>query len=307
MPVRILNFDDSVTGQRRLLDTFNPSVTDLKKIGPECRLWAGSSAAKKIRAALKPAEKGRITFLGSGDFHHVSSLLIGQFEEPLSVIVFDHHPDWDIMPPRLGCGSWVTDILKRKTIENVVLMGVSSHDISGPSICTANLGSLGGDRLRIYPYEHGPTRVLFRRVPDNSSIEVMRGFPISTIYWHELKREDPGGLFLKVLQGLKVKNVYVSIDKDCLKPAYSLTNWEPGMLELPGLLALLRLIKENCDIAGVDITGDYSAPEAKGRLKTIISRMDHPRDHSAKGKSPSEINSVNQETNIRILELLLHT
>jgi hypothetical protein len=73
---------------------------------------------------------------------------------------------------------------------------------------------------------------------------------------------------------------------------------------LEDLLLLLKLIKESLDVVGLDIAGDYSFPKAKGIIKAICSSLDHPRDFSAKGSSLQRIDRINEETNIRILELL---
>ncbi len=102
------NFDGSLFRQTRLIERYRPDIIDLYGIGPSCRLWANKKTAAAIQAALQPQAQHAITFLGSGDFHHMSHLLVRQFAEPLTLIVFDFHPDWDILPPRLGCGSWVT-------------------------------------------------------------------------------------------------------------------------------------------------------------------------------------------------------
>ncbi len=128
--IRILNFDDSIINQKNLLKQFNPSIVDLKKIAHSCRLWLDDKTARAVQNTLQPEFKNSITLLGSGDYHHISSLLIEQFQEPLTVIIFDFHPDWDVLPPRLGCGSWVTNILKNSFVKKIILVGVSSHDLS---------------------------------------------------------------------------------------------------------------------------------------------------------------------------------
>jgi len=69
-----------------------------------------SAAVKdEIEKRIGAPAEGGVSFLGSGDFHHISNILIGRINQPLSVVVFDHHPDWDTLPPRFGCGSWVTE------------------------------------------------------------------------------------------------------------------------------------------------------------------------------------------------------
>lgn len=86
---------------------------------------------------------------------------------------------------------------------------------------------------------------------------------------------------------------------------FALTNWEEGALKLEELELMLELIKGRFDISGVDITGEYSPVILKGWLKNICSRLDHPKDYSAKGKTPELINQVNENTNIRLLEALV--
>lgn len=260
--------------------------------------------AKEIRGVLRPELKSIITFLGSGDFHQVSGLLIEQFAEPISVIVFDHHPDWSVLPPKLHCGSWVTSVLKRGNVKKLVLLGVSSEDISSPWIHAGNLCALENNRVEIYPYRHKPTRTLLRHVPDNKSIRVRRGFFSNLIYWKELERQNVTELFFHLLEKLETKHVYVSIDKDCLKADHSLTNWEEGCFKLKELLQLLHLIKTHLNIVGLDIVGDYSPPIVKGWGKAALARIDRPKDYSAKGKPQHVIDATNEGTNMEILELL---
>jgi len=304
--VRILNFDSSVTRQTNLLRQFHPTIVDLQQLGPASRLFMNDATAREVRRVLAPELKSAITLLGSGDFHHVSSLLIEQFTEPISVIVFDHHPDWDILPPRLHCGSWVTQALRRPNVKKVVLVGVSSHDISCPYIHSGNLHALKDDRLEIYPAIHASTRVFFRQVPDNRSVSVRRGLLSSLITWQELRSTDLTARMSQVVKQVTPKQVYVSIDKDCLRADASLTNWETGDLRLGELTQLLTLISQELEIVGLDVVGDYSPPHVKGWLKTLMERLDRPKTFSANGKSEAEITAVNERTNLRLLDVLTH-
>ena len=38
-----------------------------------------------------------------------------------------------------------------------------------------NYDSLKDDRLEIYPYQHKPTKVFFKKIPENISVGVKRG------------------------------------------------------------------------------------------------------------------------------------
>ncbi len=304
--IRILNFDDSLIEQNNLIEQFSPEIVDLKRIGPASRLWLSAGAAREVTKALEPAKKNSITFIGSGDFHHISSLLIGQFDEPISIIIFDHHPDWNMLPPSAACGSWVTKILEKRNVKKVILCGISSSDISSLSIYSANLRSLSGNRVEIYPYAHQPTINVFKHVPSNRSIRIKRKWLCRDIYWQGLRGRNLEEFFLNVLSEVETKRVYVSIDKDCLKADYALTNWEEGCFDLSELLLLLRMIKEHMDICGVDIAGDYSAPKLAGWFKTICSLIDHPNNYTAKGQNAASIRSINGQTNIKLLKALIN-
>lgn len=301
---RILNFDNSVSRQDKLLGQFQPHIVGLEKLAPYARLWLNKKTETKIKSLFSPELRNAPTFLGSGDFHHISSLLIDQYLEPVSVIIFDNHPDWDTLPPKTGCGSWVSRILKKPNVRKVISLGIASDDISDFNIQTGNLTALRNTRLEIYPYEHASTRVLLREVPENPSIKTKKGIFSTRIYWQELKGKDLAGFARELAARLEAKQVYISIDKDCLQAEYSLTNWEEGRMRLEDLLVILKILKENTDIVGLDITGDYSEINIQGGIKSFCSRLDHPNDFSAKNKPDSLIASVNEETNIKLLNVM---
>jgi len=71
---------------------------------------------------------------------------------------------------------------------------------------------------------------------------------------------------------------------------------------LDQLLTMLKLMRENLDIIGLDIAGDYSAPRISDKIKAIISRLDHPKDFTAHNCSADLISSVNEQTNQLILQ-----
>jgi hypothetical protein len=301
--IRILDFDGSVTKQQNLVAQYETEIIDLKDLGPRARIWLDKKTKKEIEKRIQGSAKNSFTFLGSGDFHQVSHILINQFDPPICVILFDFHPDWDILPPRLGCGSWVTGSLRNKNILKFILMGVSSKDLSSPWIQTGNINSLEGDRVEVYPYSHPPSFTFFRRIPENLSIKNKKGLLLKKIYWNELKGKNLIKLFPFLLKRLPTPRVYLSIDKDCLRNEYALTNWEEGMLSLEELLMMLRLIKDHVDIVGMDIVGDYSEISIRGNFKKFISYLDHPGGLKTKYLSDALITEVNEGTNIRILEL----
>ena len=302
--IRILNFDDSIVKQNNLLLQYEKDILDFRDLGPQVRCWIDALTREVIQKRICNSAKNSITFLGSGDFHHISEILISQFNEPMCVIVFDFHPDWAILPPRFGCGSWVNEVFKKNNILKIVLLGVSSADISNFDIQTGNLDALKDDRLELYPYSHSPTLTFLKKIPKNVSVRTKNSFFFNKIYWNELKDKNLTEFFQDLLKRIPTKNVYVSIDKDCLRKDYALTNWEEGRFSLDELLLLLKLIKQNLEIIGLDIIGDYSSISIKGKLKKIASHFDHPKVFSAKNLSEYFINSINEDTNLKILQLL---
>ena len=284
--VRLLDLDGSVAAQADFIREVAAERVDLTRLGPAARLWANRAQADAIRAALEPAAKDAITFLGSGDFHYVSALLLEQFREPITLVVFDHHPDWDRLPPRRGCGAWISRALEQKNIEQIFLVGNASADLAFPAVVAGRRAAAHTGRVVLLPYELARPQVWPFRFPAR-----------------ELKA-NPIGAFAEILPALAGRRVYVSVDKDCLTSEGALTNWEEGRLPLPLLLTYLGLLQSTCELVGADVTGDYSPAVLPGRWKQGCSNFDHPRDFSARGREPAEIARLNGETNRRIVDLL---
>ena len=59
--VRVLNFDNSVVRQNKLIERFKPSIIDLTDLGPRCRLYSNENTAKEISARTDPGSEGAIT------------------------------------------------------------------------------------------------------------------------------------------------------------------------------------------------------------------------------------------------------
>jgi arginase family enzyme len=303
--IRILDLDGAVARQKGLVSKYQAQVVSLADIGPHARFWLNKKTRLQIEKRLKNSGQNALTFLGSGDFHHLTYLLASQFQEPFTLIVFDHHPDWDIMPPRLGCASWVSAVLDKPQIKKCLLLGVSSEDISSPAIQTGDLSVLRDDRLEIYPYYHVETKVFFKKVPENISIEKRAGIFSSTIYWNEFKNKDIGIFFKNILSHIPTDKVYLSIDKDCLQSPYAATNWEEGLMSLDDLLFMLKMIKKEKDIIAADIAGDYSPVLIDGWLKKRYAELDRPKKTSSIGRKAEEILRINESTNLKIVQALI--
>jgi len=300
--IRVLNFDNSVTQQTKLLSRYQAEIIDFTSFASSARFYMSWAVRKGIADSLATQKKKYATFLGSGDFHHISEIITSQIDQPACLIVFDFHPDWDILPPRFGCGSWVSQALKNKNILKVLLLGMGSEDLCAAALQTANLTSLRDNRCEIYPYRRKPSRVYFKRVSENHSITTQKSFFSTKITWHELEKEDLSEFTLKLIKQLPSQKVYISIDKDCLKKEFALTNWEEGFLNLDQLLTMIKLMRKNLDIIGLDVVGDYSLPLISDKLKGFLSRLDHPKLSVVNNYPAETISRVNEQTNLKILE-----
>src|SRR2546423_6924446 len=78
-------------------------MLDARDWGPRLRF---SAPPRLIEEFFRDYGKRVTPFLvyGSGDFHHLSALWIRRLAEPFVLVSFDNHPDWDVRPPRWGCG-----------------------------------------------------------------------------------------------------------------------------------------------------------------------------------------------------------
>ncbi len=119
------------------------------------------------------------------------------------------------------------------------------------------------------------------------------------------KNKNLKDFFSSIISRLSEKNVYLSIDKDCLDNKSAITNWEEGKLSIEELLLMLKMIKENLNIVGLDITGDYSKVSVRGALKIFFSRLDHPKEVRAEKIPQEEITGINERANLKILENLI--
>jgi len=302
--IRVLNFDDSVTGQKGLLSRYDAEVVDLTDLGPSGRFWADRGVRREIGNRIPEQGAGHVTFLGSGDFHHITEILLSRYDEPVSLIDFDFHQDWDGTSSLLHCGSWVTRALNRENILKCVILGASSKEMDFFSLQAGCLERLKDDRIELYPYSSKPGAVFFRRVPRNISFAAKR-YPFFTgIGWNELKNKNITEFFMHIIRRLPSKKVYITVDKDCMNTGDALTNWDQGKMPLDHLLEMLKMIKDNCEIVGMDMTGDYSPVRADGVFKNAMLWLSHPKNIEASKFSGDHINKLNEATNLKILDLV---
>jgi arginase family enzyme len=195
---------------------------------------------------------------GSGDFHHLTALWLRRLAEPVVVVSFDNHPDWDIRPPKWCCGSWVNRALEFPHVQRVSVWGCGNFECWWPQQIFGNRRAERAGTLEVHPW-----------ADDRPPKDQKRRGAILRENW----RERFEG-FLRTLDG---GAVYVTIDLDGLRAADAITNWENGRFATEDLEWALSKLRESCRIVGGDICGAYSAPRYARWKQRFASEMDHPK------------------------------
>src|SRR5438309_5516591 len=74
------------------------ACVDARLWGPRVRYFAPRRLlAEFYQSVLK--ELPPFVVYGSGDFHHLTGWLVRRVAEPVTLVSFDNHPDWDVRPP----------------------------------------------------------------------------------------------------------------------------------------------------------------------------------------------------------------
>jgi arginase family enzyme len=270
--LRIIDTDGSVDTDTLAAAVAWASVTrfDLRDLGPALRLWSRKKYIDAARARIAAHPWPSVTFLGSGDFHHLAALLIERAEGPFTVLHFDNHPDWVRLAPRWHCGSWVNHVLGLPHVQRVVTVGPCSDDLVNPGRKGGNLPALDRGRLVVFPWQHAPSRA--RRIADGPGHAWRNG----CIHWRNLGERQLEDAVRLVLDAVPTGTVWITIDKDVLPETEALTNWDQGRMPLASLMAMLRAVGDCRTILGADVCGGYSPPQHANWLKRAESKFDQP-------------------------------
>ncbi len=230
---------------------------DFRQWGPHLRFSATRRGIEEFFQATQK-HKARFTLFGSGDYHHLSALWLRKFTEPFVLVSFDNHPDWDIRPPYWCCGTWINRALALSQIEKAVVWGCGNFELNRPNSFFANHRALRAGRLEVWPWTE-------RLKPETQA----RWKGLASATWREIFSN-----FARSLQG---KNVYVTVDIDCLRAEDAVTNWENGLFAAEDVAWALRQIREHATIIGGDVCGAHSEPSYGRWKQKIESTLDHPK------------------------------
>ncbi|HQR89934.1 MAG TPA: arginase family protein [Caulobacter sp.] len=230
-----LNLDNALAEQPALLRQGKLQVIYACDLGPALRLWSRPRAlaalADRLREQPTPAGP-ELVFAGSGDFHHVTPLLIERAIQaancgPVTVVHFDNHPDWVRFDNGMHCGSWVGPAARLDGVAKVITVGVCSADIDHPETNRADLDLVAERRVEIYPY----------RAPDGGLI-----FKVGDQGWPSIEAMGEVRFVAFLASRITTPAVYITIDKDVLRASDAITNWDQGQLSLSGLEAMIRAV-----------------------------------------------------------------
>ena len=230
---------------------------DLSGWGPHLRFSAPPRLIEKFYR-----ERGErlapFVLYGSGDFHHLSALWIRRATEPLVVVSFDNHPDWDVRPPRWCCGSWVNRALELPHVQKVSVWGCGNFECWWPGQAFGNRRAERAGKLEVHAWADGQSPRRQRR----------RGV-IFAATWREQ--------FARFVTGLRGANVYITVDLDCLRSCDAVTNWENGKFSIDDVVWAIGTLRGGARVIGGDICGAFSAPAYARRKQRLLSEMDHPK------------------------------
>jgi hypothetical protein len=296
----ILQLDDALQPQarlrRRVSEAGGRTLAALD-LGPRLRLWSRRSGLAALRDRLAdglPAlDEPELVFAGSGDFHHVTPLLleraIARFGGPVTVLHFDNHPDWVRQAAGRHCGSWVGVAARLPGVEQVITIGPCSPDVGGRRARQGDLSLLSEGRLALYAWA----------APDGGEELVVEGRS-----WPTVSGMGEAAFLDHLVASLGTRRIYVTLDKDVLAPADAVTNWDQGQASLDFVLAAIARAAADRQLIGADVVGDWSRPIYGGDLVSQLLRraealLDQPRGRAAADAGVA----VNEAANLRLLDL----
>lgn len=248
-----LNLDDAWPAGEVPVETL-----DATSWGPRLRFSAPARVIEEFSREYQ-ARVAPFILYGSGDFHHLSALWVRRLDEPFVLVSFDNHPDWDVRPPRWGCGGWVNRALELSHVKKVSVWGCGNFECWWPRQLFGNRRAEREGRLEVHPW-----------ADERPASDQARRGAILVSNWR--------AKFTQFAHALAGSDVYVTIDLDCLRREDAVTNWESGRFTLDDVAwALAELPASGSQIVAGDICGAFSPPVYARAKQRFAAGMDHPK------------------------------
>jgi arginase family enzyme len=279
----ILDFDDSVKSLP------GARVIPLADRQEAIRFGCRKAVLRGLGRELAPALRTRppLVFLGSGDYHHVSYLLIESLralDTRFQVVVFDNHPDNMRYPFGIHCGSWVWHASRLPFVTRVHVVGITSPDVETGRLWENHLAPLYSGKVCYW--------CVGRNLRAMRRLGIRHGHTYPSM--HALLDALAAAL------AAAPEPVYLSIDKDVLARDVVQTNWDQGVMRLEELAGAIGLLQGR--LLGSDVTGEVSSYRYRSRFKRFLSGLD--RQPETPESTLDEWQTRHQQVNRRLLSLL---
>ncbi len=248
-----LNLDDAWPNE-----PLDLPVVDARRWGPQLRFSAPPRLVAKFYREYETHLAAPFLLYGSGDFHYLTALRLRRVSGPVVVVSFDNHPDWDVRPPKWGCGGWVNRALELSQVRRVAVWGCGNFECWWPHQIFGNRRAERAGILDVHPW-----------ADDRPAKDGQRRGAILRDDWRERFEQ-----FSRNLGGM---NAYVTIDLDCLRIEEAVTNWESGRFTIADLEWALGKLRESSRIIRGDICGAYSSPHYARFKQRFAAEFDHPK------------------------------
>ncbi len=295
MFIRVIDLDGGVAGRQEFLDGHAAQVVSMQDWGPSIRLCCSFSAFRRFERACaeRCAPETRapaISFCGSGDFHHVTLALLRRLRVPFNLLIVDKHPDWSRGAPVVHCGTWLAHALRLPSLRRVFHLG-ADLDLDNWLYWCAPRRPLREGKIRVAPAVRRLTRGAWRSV-DCEPLRPEPDRPMSTE-----RLESLCGGFKDDLARVPL---YISIDKDVMRPSDAPVNWDSGRLELAEVQRILTSLigAAGGRMLGIDVVGDWSPPRTRGMLRSLLNVTERAKLRV----DPEHAASVNSRTNRALIE-----
>jgi hypothetical protein len=263
-----LNLDDAWQDQPLGLP-----VVEAREWGPRLRFSAPPLLVAKFYREHEANLAAPFLLYGSGDFHYLTALRLRPIAEPIVLVSFDNHPDWDVRPPKWGCGGWINRALELSHVRRVSVWGCGNFECWWPHQIFGNRRAERAGILEVHPW-----------ADDRPIKDRQRRGAILRDNWRERFEQ-----FLTTVGG---ENVYVTIDLDCLRADEAVTNWESGRYTVVDLEWALGRLRGSSRVIGGDVCGAYSPPTYARWKQRFAAEFDHPKTRLPDENNIDAINSA---------------
>ena len=233
-------------------------MIDARPLGPQLRFSGPPPLVAEFYREQETTLASPFLLYGSGDFHYLTALRLRRIAGPFVLVSFDNHPDWDVRPPKWGCGGWVNRALELSNVHRVSVWGCGNFECWWPHQIFGNRRAERAGVLDVHPW-----------VDDHPAKDRERRGAILRDNWREH--------FEQLFETAGRKNVYITIDLDCLNASEAVTNWEAGRFTIADIEWAVGKLRESSQIIGGDICGAYSAPTYARFKQRFAAEFDHPK------------------------------